>query len=76
MAVESFFTCASSSLYVFLYSAYYFYMNLDIEKTVPSIMYFSYMSLISYGFGILTGTIGFMACYVFVRMIYGAVKID
>ena len=51
-------------------------MNLDIEKTVPSIMYFSYMSLISYGFGILTGTIGFMACYVFVRMIYGAVKID
>ena len=73
---RSFFTCASSSLYVFLYSAYYFYINLDIEKTVPSIMYFSYMGLLSYGFGILTGTIGFMACYVFVRVIYGAVKID
>ena len=73
---RSFFTCASSSLYVFLYSAYYFYMNLDIEKTVPSIMYFSYMGLLSYGFGILTGTIGFIACYVFVRVIYGAVKID
>jgi transmembrane 9 superfamily protein 2/4 len=32
--------------------------------------------LLSYAFFILTGTIGFAACYLFVRAIYGSVKID
>lgn len=35
-----------------------------------------YMSMISIGFFCLTGTMGFYACYIFVRQIYGAVKID
>ena len=100
----------------------------DITKTVPSIMYFTYMGketgqtshrllsnlvifakqqydvsnsssdthppntitsphpvypamtlfsgLLSYAFFILTGTIGFASCYLFVRAIYGSVKID
>lgn len=39
-------------------------------------MYFSYMLIIAAGFFLLTGSIGFIACYVFVRQIYAAVKID
>ena len=35
-----------------------------------------YMTIVSYGFFCLTGTIGFYACYMFVRQIYGSVKID
>jgi len=35
----------------------------------------SYMSIVSYGFFCLTGTIGFYACYIFVRQIYSAVKV-
>lgn len=35
-----------------------------------------YMTMISIGFFCLTGTMGFYACYIFVRQIYGAVKID
>ena len=73
---RSFFTSGSSALYMFLYSAFYFVTKLDISKTVPSIMYFVYMGLLSYAFFILTGTIGFVACYLFVRAIYGSVKID
>lgn len=73
---RSFFTSGSSALYVFLYSGYYFVTKLDITKTTPTMMYFAYMALLSYGFMILTGTVGFLACHKFVRAIYGSVKID
>eukprot|EP01024_Parvocaulis_polyphysoides_P067001 TRINITY_DN7937_c0_g1_i1.p1 TRINITY_DN7937_c0_g1~~TRINITY_DN7937_c0_g1_i1.p1 ORF type:complete len:680 (-),score=89.67 TRINITY_DN7937_c0_g1_i1:458-2362(-) len=69
-------TAGSSALYLFLYSAFYFYTKLDITKTIPMLMYFGYMFIISYGFFCLTGTIGFYASYSFVRTIYAAVKID
>lgn len=73
---RSYFTSGSSALYLLAYSAFYFYSKLDITKTVPMLMYFGYMTIVSYGFFILTGTIGFYACYFFVRVIYAAVKID
>ncbi|GLI64024.1 hypothetical protein VaNZ11_007185 [Volvox africanus] len=73
---RSFFTSGSSALYLFAYSGFYFYSKLDITKTVPMLMYFGYMLIVSYGFFCLTGTIGFYSCYIFVRKIYSAVKID
>ncbi|CAL8469256.1 g8797 [Coccomyxa elongata] len=73
---RSYFTSGSSALYLFLYSAFYFYTKLDITKLVPMAMYFGYMFIVSYSFFCLTGTIGFYACYIFVRKIYSAVKID
>lgn len=73
---RSYFTSGSSALYLFLYSGFYFYTKLDITKTVPMLMYFGYMLVISYGFFCITGTIGFYACLWFVRTIYSAVKID
>ncbi|KAK9864558.1 hypothetical protein WJX84_004026 [Apatococcus fuscideae] len=73
---RAYFTSGSSALYLFLYSLFYFYTKLDITKTVPMLMYFGYMAIVSYAFFCLTGTIGFYACYMFVRKIYSAVKID
>merc|ERR1719253_1842263 len=73
---RSFFTSGSSALYMFLYSAFYFATKLDIDKVVPSIMYFGYMAILSFGFFLLTGTMGFMATFLFVRAIYASVKID
>ena len=73
---RSFFTSGSSALYVFLYSAFYFATKLDITRTVPTIMYFCYMGLLSLGFLMITGTVGFVSCLGFVRAIYGSVKID
>jgi hypothetical protein len=52
-----------------------FYSKLDISRLVPLLMYWGYMILISYGFFCLTGTIGFFACHMFVRQIYGSVKV-
>uniref|UniRef100_A0A383W0F6 Transmembrane 9 superfamily member n=1 Tax=Tetradesmus obliquus TaxID=3088 RepID=A0A383W0F6_TETOB len=73
---RSYFTSGSSALYLFAYSAFYFYSKLDITKFIPMLLYFTYMATISYGFFCLTGTIGFYACYWFTRKIYGAIKID
>ena len=66
----------TSALYVFLYSAWYFFANLEISRAVPSIMYFAYMALVSAGFAAVTGAVGFLACFAFCRAIYGSVKID
>lgn len=73
---RSYLTSGCSALYLFLYSMYYFYTKLDIDKLVPAMMYFGYMTMVSVSFFALTGTIGFYACYIFVRRIYSAVKID
>ena len=41
-----------------------------------TVLYFGYMFIISSSFFLLTGTIGFLACFWFVRVIYGAIKVD
>lgn len=73
---RAYFTSGSSAAYLFLYSMFYFWTKLDITRYVPMIMYFGYMAIVSYGFFCMTGTIGFFACWLFVRQIYAAVKID
>ncbi|KAH7284309.1 hypothetical protein KP509_34G048200 [Ceratopteris richardii] len=73
---RSYFTSGFSAFYLFLYAAFYFFTKLEITKVVSGILYFSYMIIISYGFFVLTGTIGFYACFWFVRTIYASVKFD
>jgi len=73
---RAFMTSASSALYLFIYSAFYFFTKLDISRPVSGVLYFGYMLLGSLAFFLCTGTIGFYACFLFVRTIYAAVKID
>lgn len=60
---RSFLTSGSSALYLFLYATFYFFTKLDITKPVSGVLYFGYMFIISLAFFILTGTLGFYACY-------------
>ncbi|KAF6174931.1 hypothetical protein GIB67_026419 [Kingdonia uniflora] len=73
---RAYLTAGSSALYLFLYSIFYFFTKLEITKFVSGILYFGYMLIVSYAFFVLTGTIGFYACFWFVRKIYSSVKID
>merc|ERR1712232_980865 len=73
---RSFFSSSSSALYVFLYSIMYFSSRLQIEKLVSQVLYFGYMAIISIVFFLLTGSIGTIASFYFVRVIYGSIKID
>ncbi|OAY68861.1 Transmembrane 9 superfamily member 9 [Ananas comosus] len=73
---RSYLTSGSSALYLFLYATFYFFTKLEITKPVSGILYFGYMLIASYAFFVLTGTIGFYACFWFTRLIYSSVKID
>ncbi|CAI9765769.1 unnamed protein product [Fraxinus pennsylvanica] len=73
---RSYLTAGSSALYLFLYAAFYFFTKLNITKPVSGILYFGYMLIASYAFFVVTGTIGFFACFWFTRLIYSSVKID
>lgn len=73
---RAYFTAGSSAFYLFLYSVFYFFTNLAISKPVSVILYFGYMFIVSCAFFVLTGTIGFYACFWFVMTIYSSVKID
>lgn len=55
---------------------YYYTARLQIDRFVPSLVYFATMAAFSYCFFVLTGTVGFLTCYAFVRQVYAAVKID
>jgi len=73
---RSFFSSSSSAVYVFLYSILYFSTRLQIEKTVSTMLYFGYMWVMSLTFFLLTGSIGSVSSFLFVRVIYGSIKID
>ncbi|XP_042483364.1 transmembrane 9 superfamily member 7-like isoform X1 [Macadamia integrifolia] len=73
---RAYLTAGSSALYLFLYSVFYFFTKLEMTKLVSIIFYFGYMLLVSCAFFVLTGTIGFYACFWFVRKIYSSTKVD
>jgi len=54
----------------------YFWTQLEIVGFVPTLMYFTYMFVMATLFLLITGTIGFYACYQFVWAIYSAIKVD
>lgn len=73
---RSFLTSGSSALYLFLYAIVYFVTKLDITAPAAIAWYFGYMIIASWGFFLLTGSIGFVSSLTFVNRIYGAIKVD
>ncbi|KAF0712890.1 hypothetical protein AaE_011930 [Aphanomyces astaci] len=73
---RSFLTSGSAALYLYLYSFLYFFSKLNITEVVSAFVYFGYMAMISLTFFFLTGTVGYFACFWFVRKIYASIKID
>ncbi|KAH6758209.1 transmembrane nine 7 [Perilla frutescens var. frutescens] len=73
---RAYLTGGSSALYLFLYSVFYFFTRLEIAKLASVMLCFGYMLVVSCAFFVLTGTVGFYACFWFVRTIYSSVKIE
>jgi len=71
---RAFLTSGASAFYMFLYSIFYFFTKLQINKFVSILLYFGYTSIMALGFFALTGSIGFYACYFFVKKIYSSIK--
>lgn len=73
---RAFLTSGSSAGYMFAYSVFYFFTKLEISKATSTLLYFGYMGISALVFFLLTGTIGFYACYYFVWKIFSAIKVD
>ncbi|OWF36318.1 transmembrane 9 superfamily member 4-like [Mizuhopecten yessoensis] len=73
---RSFIVSGGSAIYVLAYSLFYFVTKLEITEFIPTLLYFGYTFLMVFTFWLLTGAIGFFAAYLFIRKIYGAIKID
>merc|ERR1712045_971217 len=72
----SFLSAGSTAGYVYMYSFYYFFFKTRMYGLFQTTFYFGYMAVFSLSLGILCGTIGYLGTSIFVRKIYGTVKID
>jgi transmembrane 9 superfamily protein 2/4 len=72
----SFLTSGSASFYVLVYSAFWF-RSLEASKMVVTyLLYFGYMFLLSFAMLLVTGTVGSLSCFWFVRKIFSTIKVD
>lgn len=73
---QSFITGGSSAFWIFAYSIWYYFFKLHVTGFVSSLFFFCYSFLACAVYGLLTGTVGFLASYAFVRRIYNSIKVD
>ncbi|XP_074657551.1 transmembrane 9 superfamily member 2-like [Tubulanus polymorphus] len=73
---RSFLTSGFTAFYLFVYCIHYFVAKLEIEGAASTFLYFGYTLIMVFCFFLLTGTIGFFACFWFVSKIYSVVKVD
>ncbi|CAF0765591.1 unnamed protein product [Rotaria sordida] len=73
---RSFLTSSFTAVYFFLYSIYYFISKLEISDGTSTFLYFGYTLMLTFILFLFTGTIGFLACFWFIRKIYSVIKVD
>jgi transmembrane 9 superfamily protein 2/4 len=73
---RAYLTSGASAFYMFSYSIFYFFTKLSITKFASILLYFGYTLIMAFGFFVLTGAIGFYACFIFVKLIYSSIHIE
>lgn len=73
---RSFLTSGFTAIYFFLYCIHYYYTKTEIIGFASTFLYFGYTIIMVFLFFLLTGTIGYCACFWFVTRIYSVVKVD
>lgn len=74
---KAFYASGSVSVYVFLYSINYLVFELQsLSGPVSAILYLGYSLIIAIAIMLATGTIGFIASFLFVHYLFSSVKID
>ncbi|KAI9397004.1 hypothetical protein POPTR_004G218300v4 [Populus trichocarpa] len=72
----SFFSAASTAVYVYLYSIYYYSVKTKMSGFFQTSFYFGYTLMFCLGLGILCGAVGYLGSNLFVRRIYKNIKCD
>ncbi|KAK9480030.1 hypothetical protein V1514DRAFT_227843 [Lipomyces japonicus] len=73
---RSFAVGTGSGFWIFVYSVWYYFAKLSLNGFVSGLLFFSYSLIACVLYGLCTGTVSFIASYVFVNRIYRAVKTD
>jgi transmembrane 9 superfamily protein 2/4 len=73
---RSFLSSGSTAFYLFLFCFHYFFYKLELENAASVLLYFGYSLLFVSFLFVLTGAVGFMSSFFFVRKIFSIVKID
>ncbi|WPH00313.1 Hypothetical protein R9X50_00313800 [Acrodontium crateriforme] len=73
---RAFASSGASAIFVFLYSLLYWVRMLSFSSFTGGLLYLGYSILLSFMWFVLSGTIGFVACWIFTSRIYGSLKID
>ncbi|XP_015915932.1 transmembrane 9 superfamily member 2 [Parasteatoda tepidariorum] len=73
---RAFLTSGFTGFYLFIYCVHFFVTKLNITGAVSTLLYFGYTLIMVFLFFLLTGSVGFFACFWFVRRIYSVVKVD
>lgn len=72
---RSFLASGFCGVYILLYSIYYFTDKMNVTRLSSSLIYFGIMGFVSFTMFIFCGTIGFVSSLLFVRKIYGLIKV-
>jgi transmembrane 9 superfamily protein 3 len=72
----SFFSGASTAIYVYLYSIYYFFFKTFMFGFFQTTFYFGYTLLFCIGLFLLCGSVGYLGSSLFVHRIYQNIKSD
>ncbi|KAB8346123.1 hypothetical protein FH972_023171 [Carpinus fangiana] len=72
---RAFFTSGSCAFYVFANALFFWMSRLSFGSFTGAVLYLGYSALISLMVFVLTGTIGFLASWVFVHRIYRSIKV-
>jgi hypothetical protein len=73
---RSFFNGGATSVFVYLYSIYYYLFRSHMSGFLQTTVYFVYMLVASYAFFLVLGTTGFISSFFFVNAIYQNIKTD
>ncbi|XP_057532278.1 transmembrane 9 superfamily member 1-like [Amaranthus tricolor] len=72
----SFFSAASTAIYVYFYSIYYYHVKTKMSGFFQTSFYFGYTMMFCLGLGILCGAVGYLGSSLFVWRIYRNIKCD
>lgn len=75
-AWKSFLVGSGSAWWILFYSIFYFFTYLKVAGFVSAVLFFAYSLIGCLVYGLITGSIGFLASLLFVRRIYSAIKVD
>lgn len=73
---RAFIASGACSFYIFLHAIIYLICQLSLGGFTSNVLYLGYSILITFIAFVLTGSIGFIASFFFIRKIYASIKID